>query len=169
MPHNLLLLKLQLHGITGPLLLWMQSYLSERKQRVVLEGASSDWLPVTSGVPQGSILGSLLFLVYVNDVPSCIINNSNIALFADDSKLYRAMDINYDHNLLQADLDCLHTWSLSSGLDFNARKCIAYFKEKVNRLSVCLHLSTLGLLYLTIYPGQIILRKLLLKLTGPLG
>ena len=93
-PHNLLLLKLQLHRITGPLLLWMQSYLSERKQRVVLEGASSDWLPVTSGVPQGSILGPLLFLVYVNDVPSCIINNSNIALFADDSKLYRAMDIN---------------------------------------------------------------------------
>ena len=122
-PHNLLLLKLQLHGITGPLLLWMQSYLSERKQRVVLEGASSDWLPVTSGVPQGSILGPLLFLVYVNDVSSCIINNSNIALFADDSKLYRAMDINYDHNLLQADLDCLHTWSLSSGLDFNSRKC----------------------------------------------
>ncbi len=101
----------------------MQSYLSERKQRVVLEGASSDWLPVTSGVPQGSILGPLLFLVYVNDVPSCIINNSNIALFADDSKLYRAMGKNYDHNLLQADLDCLHTWSLSSGLDFNSRKC----------------------------------------------
>jgi hypothetical protein len=122
-PHNLLLLKLQLHGITGQLLLWMQSYLSERKQRVVLEGASSDWLPVTSGVPQGSILGPLLFLVYVNDVPSCIINNSNIALFADDSKLYRAMGTNYDHNLLQADLDCLHTWSLSSGLDFNSRKC----------------------------------------------
>ncbi|CAB3985895.1 Hypothetical predicted protein [Paramuricea clavata] len=104
-PHNLLLLKLQLHGITGPLLLWMKSYLSDRKQRVVVEGASSDWLPVTSGVPQGSILGPLLFLVYVNDLPSCIINNSNIALFADDSKLYDRCEDKAELNKLKEEFN----------------------------------------------------------------
>ena len=82
--HNLLLLKLNDYGISGPLLSWFQNYLTDRHQRVVLDGVYSKWLPITSGVPQGSILGPLLFLVYVNDVPNYIRFQSTIALFADD-------------------------------------------------------------------------------------
>ena len=82
--HSLLLLKSELCGIGGPLLSWFQSYLTGRKQRVVIEGFYSDWLSVTSGVPQGSILGPLLFFVYVNDAPSYICYNSTLALFVDE-------------------------------------------------------------------------------------
>jgi len=71
-PHDLLLTKLHRHGISGTALRWFASYLSNRQQRVVLKGAFSDWLSVTSGVPQGSILGPLLFLVFVNEMPSYI-------------------------------------------------------------------------------------------------
>ena len=71
--HNLLLLKLNNYGISGPLLSWfLRNYLTDRYQRVVLDGVYSKWFPITSGVPQVSILGPLLFLVYVNDVPNYI-------------------------------------------------------------------------------------------------
>lgn len=90
-PHRLLLSKLQLLGISGPVLLWFSSYLSDRYQRVVDDGISPDWLPVTSGVPQGSILGPLLFLVFINDMSCSITHESKLGLFADDSKLSIAL------------------------------------------------------------------------------
>ena len=68
-----------------PLLKRFRSYLADRSQRVVLEGVYSDWLPVTSGAPQGSILGPLLFLVFVNNMPDYVCSDSKLALFADDS------------------------------------------------------------------------------------
>ena len=106
-PHNLLIMKLESYGISGSILLWFCSYLSGRQQRVVIEGHSSDWLPVISGVPQGSILGPLLFLVYINDTPSYIHQDSSIALYADDSKLFHPIQYPNDSNLLQKDLDSL--------------------------------------------------------------
>ena len=81
--HRGLLCKLKAAGDTGTVLKWFQSYLSHRKQRIVLPGVLSDWQNNKSGVPQGSILGPLLFLVFINDTVSDI--NSNIRLFADDT------------------------------------------------------------------------------------
>lgn len=122
-PHFQLLAKLQNFGITGPALEWIKSYLCDRHQRVVLKGTYSDWLPVTSGVPQGSILGPLLFLVYANDMPDHVSQGSNIAIYADDSKLYRTIDSTSSSTSLQADLDSLHIWSRVNVMDFSTSKC----------------------------------------------
>ena len=121
--HRLLIHKLKKFGITGPLLKWFSSYLSGRTQRVVIEGSSSPWLPVISGVPQGSILGPMLFLLYIDDITECISDGSSIYLFADDAKVYRPINSIFDCILLQADLSSLEKWSEVWKLNFNASKC----------------------------------------------
>ncbi len=129
--HNLLLLKLKSYGISDPTLSWFGSYLSERQQRVVINGHSSDWLPVTSGVPQGSILGPLLFLIYINDLPTYLENNSSIALYADDSKLFRPIYLPNDSFSLQKDLDSLSHWGENWAMAFNVSKCkVVHFSRK---------------------------------------
>ena len=80
----------------------------DRKQRVYVRGFSSDWVNVTSGVPQGSVLGPTLFIIFVNDMPNVI--NSMLLMFADDTKLYRTIDSSQDHNILQNDIDQLCVW-----------------------------------------------------------
>ena len=89
-PHNELLFKLWRIGITGKLWLWFQEYLTHRQHYVHLDNASSALLPVKSGVPQGSILGPLLFLIYINDLPECI-NYASCRSFADDAKLLKSI------------------------------------------------------------------------------
>ena len=84
---NILFTKLFKYGVHGDLLNWCRYYLTERQQRVVVKGEASDWLTVTSGVPQGSLLGPLFFIVYINDLPGVISKDSSIALYADDSKM----------------------------------------------------------------------------------
>ena len=94
--HNLLLKKLKSYGISGSVLSgssWLQSYLKDRHQRMVLDSVYSEWLPIKSGVPQGSILGQLLFLVYVNDIPSYVHSQSSVALFADGTKLFKTINL----------------------------------------------------------------------------
>ena len=86
--HKILLTKLCAHGIPGKLLSWLVNYLSDRVQRVVLEGASSHWAPVTSGMPQGSLLGLLMFVTFINNLPDCAKGQVNTALYADDSKIF---------------------------------------------------------------------------------
>ena len=122
-PHSLLIHKLKNFGINSNLLKWIRSYLTDRRQRVVVEGSSSDWLPVASGVPQCSILGPFLFLLYVNDLPSCLSSNSTLALFADDSKCYKEITSPDDCLTLQQDIDSLLNWSEIWGMSFNTSKC----------------------------------------------
>ena len=86
MPHQRLIQKLSSYGFSGKLLLWIKSFLSNRHQRVVLNGSFSSWCAVTSSVPQGSVLGPLLFTLYINDIPNIV--HTNLSFFADDFKVY---------------------------------------------------------------------------------
>ena len=92
MNHTVLLQKLCNVGITGSLLQWCESYLSNRRQRVVLDGISSSWSDVLSGVPQGSLLGPLFFVIFISDLPEVVPPGSSIALYADDCKCFRIID-----------------------------------------------------------------------------
>ena len=123
--HRRLVHKLIQVGFGGNLLNWFCSYLSRRYQRVTVLGATSDNLPVTAGVPQGSILGPALFLLYVNDLPEVVSSSSRVLMFADDTKIFREIKTLDDASSLQKDLEKLATWSYSSGLLFNEAKCKA--------------------------------------------
>lgn len=122
--HRRLVHKLIQVGFGGNLLNWFCSYLSGRYQRVTVLGTTSDNLPVTSGVPQGSILGPALFLLYVNDLPEVVSSSRRVLMFADDTKIFREKTLD-DAFSLQKDLGKLATWSYSSGLLFNEAKCKA--------------------------------------------
>ena len=121
-PHNELLVKLWHLGITGNLWNWFRAYLTHRSQYVSINNHHSAFLPVLSGVPQGSILGPLLFLVYINDLPDCV-SNSSLLLFADDTKCSKSIINLTDASLLQNDLDGISVWSKQWNLFFNESKC----------------------------------------------
>ena len=97
--HRHLALKLKYYGIDGKLLDWINSFLSNRMQRVVLEGSISKNVSVTSGVPQGSVLGPALFLLYINDLPNSV--TSKVRLFADDAIVYSEINYISDSQILQ--------------------------------------------------------------------
>ena len=120
--HNELLIKLWNIGITGNMWYWIREYLTGRHQHVCINGCHSSTLPVVSGVPQGSILGPLLFLVYVNDLPTQALN-SDLFLFADDTKCLKSVSSPSDSSQLQCDLDRLFAWSMNWKLSFNESKC----------------------------------------------
>ena len=101
LPHKRLIKKLEKYGITGNFLKWLKNFLYERKQRVVINGKSSKWSDVLSRIPQGSILGPLLFIIYINDLPGVV--GSVCKLFADDCKLYRNIESEADMMELQED------------------------------------------------------------------
>ena len=120
-PHNRLLLKLEKYGIQGNILKWIRDFLHGRRQRVMLNGEFSSWKPVTSGVPQGSVLGPVLFIIYVNDLPDSL--ESFCKIFADDTKVYTAVDKRSDQEKLQQDLLKLSDWSRLWLLEFSVPKC----------------------------------------------
>ena len=128
-PHQRLLIKLKAYGITGTLLTWITNFLTGRSQKVVVNGIQSTPTPVLSGIPQGSVLGPLLFLIYVNDLPNDIC--SSLMLFADDTKIYRCIQSTEDAETLQADLNTLSQWSTTWQLPFNVDKCkVLHFGQK---------------------------------------
>ena len=120
-PHLRLLYKLNHYGVRGQVLKWVTAFLSGRSQSVVCEGLASTTKPVTSGVPQGSVLGPLLFLVYINDLPSCV--RSTPRLFADDCLLYRRIYTPSDCDILQSDLGRSREWATTWQMCFNPAKC----------------------------------------------
>ena len=123
-PHQRLLKKLQHYGINNNIYNWIETWLTQRSQRVVLNGISSPPVSVQSGVPQGTVLGPLMFLLYINDISNNI--QSPLRLFADDSLLYRVINTEQDTLQLQQDLDLLSDWAETWQLKFNVNKCTYY-------------------------------------------
>ena len=116
--HKGLLYKLKSMGISGDLFNLLENYLSVRLQRVVLNGQTSSWRPVLAGVPQGSILGPLLFLVYINDLPNKL--KSNTELFADDTSLFTIVkDKQESADVLNNDLSLISKWAFNWKMLFN--------------------------------------------------
>lgn len=120
-PHQRLMVKLRALGIDGKVLSWIRSFLADRFHQVRIRKECSGWLPVHSGVPQGSVLGPVLFLVYVNDLTDSL--ESTASLFADDAKIYRVLETEDDAESLQRDMKRLEEWSTKWLLTFNISKC----------------------------------------------
>ena len=121
--HEGLILKLEHLGIRGPLLDWIRSFLIGRKQRVVVDGVASPPTDVLSGVPQGTVLGPLFFLVYINDISKGLSEGTKLNLFADDSLLYREINTPEDSAILQKDLETLQIWEKKWKMEFHPGKC----------------------------------------------
>ena len=130
-PLNRLMLKISSLGVQGRCSDWIRAWLSNRLQRVVINGNMSSWMSVSSGVPQGSVLGPLLFLIFINDIDNGL--NSEILKFADDTKLFRKVNNSGDSVALQSDLDKLVDWSQRWQMSFNASKCKVLHLGQSNR------------------------------------
>lgn len=130
---NLLGRKLEAYGIGGSLLRWFESYLNGRKQIVKIGSFISDIIDVLSGVGQGTHLGPLLFLIFINDIVNSV-SHSQILLFADDMKLFRAITVPSDVYLLQQDLDSVMLWCVCNGFECNPKKChsLSFGRHRVN-------------------------------------
>lgn len=119
--HAILLKKLKSYGITGKLYTWLESFLSDRQQFVSIEGIRSFCTLVLSGVPQGTVLGPLLFLIYIDDIV-LVVKNSRIKIFADDSKLHKKITSLIDRLLLQRDLENVLRWAEVNNMELNQEK-----------------------------------------------
>lgn len=122
-PHRRLLEKFKAHSVEGNVLCWIESWLSGRQQRTVLNGAASGWEDVWSGVPQGSVLGPLAFIVFINDLDVACSMITIMNKFADDTKIANIVHNQADISDLQACLNGLVTWADTWGMAFNVTKC----------------------------------------------
>ena len=133
--HKHLIIKLQHYGVQGPILRWIETFLADCTQEVIVKGEHSDIIPVTSGVPQGTVLGPALFLVYINDLPEWV--SSTLRLFADDCLLYREINNQSDTETLQQDLDNLQHWEKTWLMEFAEEKCqILQITKKYKRNTI---------------------------------
>ena len=117
----MLLSKLERYGVVGPTLQWIADFLKARTQVVVVDGEESDVAGVTSGVPQGTVLGPALFLVYINDLVNNI-RESKMSSFADDTKISRSIEFERDITLLQDDLNKVIQWSIENNMGLHEDK-----------------------------------------------
>ena len=122
--HDRILMKLkEMYGIDGRFLKFIKNYLQGREQSVVIENCVSSSKPVLSGVPQGSILGPILFVLFINDLPSGLTSGTDIALYADDTKIWRSIIAESDHQILQNDINYLNDWAKLNKMNFHPQKC----------------------------------------------
>ena len=119
--HSIILQKLHKYGICSNMWMWINNFLSRRKQRVVFSGAKSDWVPVTSGVPQGSVLGPVLFNLFTSELPNYV--KSSLPQYADDTVLYIIIRSTNDTVILQNDLDIINKWCTDNQMQLNSNKC----------------------------------------------
>ena len=124
-PHRRLIHKIEKYGITGNILGWTKAFLSGRTQCVVLNEVKSKIARVTSGIPQGSVLGPILFVIYINDMPEVVDKDSIVYLFADDTKVFRHIKSQEDTIQLQSDINNLLQWSEKWLLKFHPDKCVS--------------------------------------------
>ena len=139
-PHSRLFHKLQFYGIKGPLLSWIKNFLSDSSQQVVLDNKQDDSCNVLSGVPQGTVLALLLFLIYINDLPLHV--SSKVRLYADDVILYSNIYSVEDCHQLQRDLDSLTQWVHKWLMTFNPIKCeFLRITNKINIIPFTYHID----------------------------
>ena len=133
--HNILLKKLSLYGITGRLHTWLTQFLRDRTQVVVVDGVKSQPAPVISGVPQGTVLGPILFIIYMNEIEN-ILKEARSGSFADDTRLIKAVGSVADTELMQADLTSIVQWSVRNNMALHERKfeLLCYTNNKRNHL-----------------------------------
>ncbi|KAK3090353.1 hypothetical protein FSP39_011129 [Pinctada imbricata] len=120
-PHQRLLKKLEAYQLGPSIIEWIMHYLQDRKQQVSVNGQNSTWHRVTSGIPQGSVVGPLLFVIFINDLPDIV--ESTVYLFADDTKIFKVIEEGRDKRILQKDLESLTDWSDKWLLKFHPDKC----------------------------------------------
>ena len=132
-PHKRLLCKMDALGIKGKLRNWVEAWLSDRKQRTVLNGTCSGWAEVFSGVPQGSVLGPLLFVIFINDLDNCTEQITTMKKFADDTKLGNVAVSEEDCKRMQDCIDQLLTWADNWCMEFNIKKCKVMHIGRGNR------------------------------------
>lgn len=120
-PYKRLIHKLRELGIVGNILSWITDFLCKRQQRVCVNGVFSEWSKVTSGVPQGSVIGPILFVLFVNDIPEIV--NSQCQMFADDCKIYDCVNSLDNCETIQNDIHALCEWTSKWLLFFNSAKC----------------------------------------------
>ena len=121
-PHRLLMHKLEyLNVLDGHVMRWVHNFLSGRSQRVMLGGVASEYAHVTSGVPQGSVLGPVLFIIYVNDIPDCV--DCSVSMYADDTLVYQVVNNLTEQVRFQQNIMALETWSQEWEMPFNLKKC----------------------------------------------
>ena len=121
-PHQRLLVKLKAYGLGKQIMNWLEAFLSDRKQCVSINGVTSDWVDVSSGIPQGSVMGPLCFLLFINDLTE-VVKNSCIRLFADDAKVFGPVTTLQERIGLQTDLDSILEWTKLWQLPLNIEKC----------------------------------------------
>ena len=141
--HSRLLYKPDFYGMRNKTKKWIESFLSHRSQQVSVGGVKSKTAEVTSGVPHGTVLGPLLFLCSINDLPESILS-SDAKLFADDSLLFNVIENDKDKELLQRDLSALELWEEAWHMSFNPTKCVVLRISKKKKTARQIHYQLHG-------------------------